>query len=419
MKKFVADFETCAWLESETYVWAWALCEIDNIKNIKIGNNIDIFFEHVKRETNPVIYMHNLSFDGEFIIYYLLKNRFKHIQESKNKRPWTFQTLISETGQFYEIIIYLGCPSKLNKITIIDSLKIIPFKVDDIPESFDLKEKKLTIDYKKPREKGHILTKTEERYIINDVVIVAQALKQLFDEGLTHMTQSSNAMKDFKSTISKSTYSTCFPILKKEVTEELKLAYKGGMVYLNNIYKEKELNNIIVIDSNSLYPSIMKYMYLPYGEPVYFEGEYKKECLYSLYVQMVSFTGFKLKKNKIPTMQLKHRMEFLSNEYIEEYNQGERICVMLTNIDLELFINNYEIENLRFLYGYKFKSVKGIFNEYIDKWFARKNEGIMFDNKGKKTIAKLMLNSLSGKFASAIEYKNRIPYIAEDRLRSL
>lgn len=254
---------------------------------------------------------------------------------------------------------------------------------------------------------------------MNDAIIVSKALNQLFNEGLTHMTQSSNAMKDFKGTISNTTWSTCFPTLKKDISEEIKLAYKGGWCYLNKEYKDKDLKNIIVIDSNSLYPYIMKNMYLPYGEPVYFEGQYKKEYLYSLYVQMISFTGFKLKKGKLPTIQLKDRMEFMFNEYLEEYNNGERVCLMLTNIDLELFLNNYDIEGLRYLYGYKFKCVKGIFNEYIDKWFARKNEGIMFDNKGKKTIAKLMLNSLSGKFASAVEFKNKIPYIAEDRLRTL
>ena len=47
MKKFVGDFETCTWLENETYVWAWALCEIGNEKNIHVGNNIEIFFEYV------------------------------------------------------------------------------------------------------------------------------------------------------------------------------------------------------------------------------------------------------------------------------------------------------------------------------------------------------------------------------------
>lgn len=63
MKKIVADFETCSWLKDETYVWAWAFCEIGNEQNLKIGNNINIFFEHLKREKNVVVYMHNLAFD--------------------------------------------------------------------------------------------------------------------------------------------------------------------------------------------------------------------------------------------------------------------------------------------------------------------------------------------------------------------
>ena len=28
MKKFTGDFETATWLEDETFVWAWAVCEI-------------------------------------------------------------------------------------------------------------------------------------------------------------------------------------------------------------------------------------------------------------------------------------------------------------------------------------------------------------------------------------------------------
>ena len=39
MKKFTADFETATWLENETYVWAWAICEIGNPDNIIIDNN--------------------------------------------------------------------------------------------------------------------------------------------------------------------------------------------------------------------------------------------------------------------------------------------------------------------------------------------------------------------------------------------
>jgi hypothetical protein len=28
MKKYTGDFETATWFEDETWVWAWAVCEI-------------------------------------------------------------------------------------------------------------------------------------------------------------------------------------------------------------------------------------------------------------------------------------------------------------------------------------------------------------------------------------------------------
>ena len=68
MKSFTADFETATWLEDETWVWAWATCEIGNEKNLIIDNNIDSFIEYCKLQKNSVFYFHNLKFDGEFII---------------------------------------------------------------------------------------------------------------------------------------------------------------------------------------------------------------------------------------------------------------------------------------------------------------------------------------------------------------
>lgn len=63
MKKYTADFETCTWIPDETYVWAWALCEIGNESNIKIGTNIDEFFKECVKLKNPKVYFHNLKFD--------------------------------------------------------------------------------------------------------------------------------------------------------------------------------------------------------------------------------------------------------------------------------------------------------------------------------------------------------------------
>lgn len=167
------------------------------------------------------------GFDGEFILYYLLKNGYRHIKSEKEKAAKTFTTLISQTGTFFKIEVYLSnSKTSKKKITFYNSLNIIPFRVEDISKAFDLKENKLSIDYNKKRELGHILSKNEENYIINDVVIVAKALKILFNEGLTHLTQSSNAMKDFKSTIGILKFDKYFPQIDIETLQNIKQAYK-------------------------------------------------------------------------------------------------------------------------------------------------------------------------------------------------
>ena len=75
---------------------------------------------------------------------------------------------------------------------------------------------------------------------------------------------------------------------------------------------------------------------LPFGEPIFFQGEYKQDKVYSLYIQMIT-CSFKLKKNKIPTIQIKNNRSFFkANEYLES-SQNEIVCLVLTNVDLKLF----------------------------------------------------------------------------------
>lgn len=232
MKKFSCDFETCTWLENETFVWAWASCEIGNEKNLKLGNNIESFIEFCKLEKNPTCYFHNLKFDGEFIIYWALKNGFKHVEKKEDIEANTFTTLISDMGQFYTIVLYFEKGNKkVHKVTFIDSLKIIPFSVEQIAKSFNLPISKLKIDYNLPRNRGHILTKEEKEYIKNDVLIVAKALNVLFNEDLKKMTQGSNALSDFKEMLTKSKFKHYFPSLDYEVDKDLRKSYKGR-IYL-------------------------------------------------------------------------------------------------------------------------------------------------------------------------------------------
>ena len=198
-----------------------------NENNLKIGNNIDTFFEFCKVEKNPEIYFHNLKFDGEFIISYLLNHGFEHIKDRKEKKNNSFTTLISDMGMFYSIVVYFEVGNKtVKKVTFYDSLKIIPFSVDQIAKSFNLEISKLSIDYNEKREKNHILTEEEKAYIKNDVLIVAQALNVLFKQKLTKMTQGANALSDFKEILKKSRFEHYFPPLEKWADKDIRKAYK-------------------------------------------------------------------------------------------------------------------------------------------------------------------------------------------------
>lgn len=129
-----------------------------------------------------------------------------------------------------------------------------------------------------------------------------------------------------------------------------------------------------------------------YGEPVFFKGKYQEDKIYDLYIQQIT-CKFKIKKNMIPTIQIKGSLYFKGNEYLES-SDDDFVTLTLTNIDLELFLKHYDVEGLIYQCGWKFKSMKGIFDKYINKWITEKNEGTIEKNKGKRTRAKLMLNSL-------------------------
>ena len=412
MKRFTADFETAVWKDDETWVWAWAVCDIDSEK-IEIGNDIESFIDYCYNEKNCVMYFHNEKFDGEFIIYYLLKNGFTHVTKKEDIKDKTFTTIISDMGQFYQIVIYFSNGNKkVHKVTFYDSLKIIPFSVKDIAKSFNLKISKLEIDYKQERPKGHILTKEEEDYITNDVLIVAKALKVFFKEELDKMTMASDALFDYKNILTKSKFNHFFPSLDYEVDKDIRQSYKGGFTYLNPIYKEKDVDKGVVLDVNSLYPSVMYEKELPFGEPIYYEGKYIEDKVYPLYIQMIT-CSFKLKKNKIPTIQIKKSKIFSDNEYLESSN-NEIVCLTLTSIDLKLFFEHYEVSDLHYISGWKFKCIQGLFTKYIDKWIKVKNEATISGNKGLRTLAKLMLNSLYGKFATSLDIQSKIPYLGDD-----
>lgn len=406
MALFTADFETTT-DPTDCRVWACGICEIGNPDNFIYMNDIDGFIEWARKQRKVTTYFHNLKFDGEFILCWLFENGFKFVADRRDLEKNTFTTLISDKGQFYSMEICFERKGKEKDcLTIYDSLKILPFSVAAIAKGFNLSISKLEIDYIETREKGHILTKEEVDYLRNDVEIMARALHILFEQGLTKMTQGSNALYDYKRTVGTKNFSKWFPI--PEYDSDIRQSYKGGFTYLNPKYKEIDLQEGIVLDVNSLYPSVMYYQPLPYGEGIFFKGKYEPDKIYNLHVQMFT-CQFELKPGYIPTIQLKNNLAFVPTQYLES-SDGEDVTLCLTNVDMELFFEHYEVYNIEWHSGWKFKSTVGLFKEYIDKWNKVKMESTINGNKAMRTLAKLMLNALYGKFALNPNVQSKIPW---------
>lgn len=408
---YVADFETTT-NPKDCRVWAYSIAKVGDDDFFEYGNNIDDFFEWCQTGKSKKIFFHNLKFDGEFIFFYLLQHNFKFIKDKKEKDNKTFTCLISDMSMFYQIEVFFKV-GKHRQIKCIfqDSMKIFNFSVDKIAKSFKLPISKLKIDYDKFRQVGYELTKEEIDYIKNDVLIVAKALKYMYDNDYTKMTIGSNALNFYKKLLG-NRFDNYFPILEKGIDDMIRPSYKGGFTYLNPIHKDKILYNIIVLDVNSLYPSVLYFEKMPIGNPIFFEGKYTQDNLYDLYIQRFS-CKFKIKKNKIPSIQIKKNFLFRSNEYLTSSN-NEEVTLCLTSIDLELFFEQYDVSDITWISGFKFKSQEGLFREYIDFFTNQKIEAKKEGDTVKYMTAKLFLNSLYGKFATSRNVQPRFPEIKED-----
>lgn len=408
---YTADFETTTDV-NDCRVWAWAVCSIEDPSKFEYGNDIKGFLNWCCDDKhNYTCLFHNLRFDGEFIIAALGKAGYSHIEDPKDKADYTYTTLISGMGEFYKIEIYFHVTKKrVNKVTILDSMKILNMSVKDVSLSFGLPISKLKLNYTEYRAVGHELTEHEVHYLRHDVEIMARSLSQMYDMGLDKMTLASDALNNFKQTFQH--FRKFFPELPEEVDKEVRAAYRGGFTYVSPKYKEKELGAGMTLDVNSLYPSVLRNSVMPYGEGVRFEGEYQEDPTHPLYVQCIS-CKFKLKPNKIPCIQIRNNLSFMPNEYLES-SGGEVITMTLTNPDLELFRDQYYIYGAKYHGGLKFKGRRGFFDNYVDFWGEQKIKAQLEHNKGKRQIAKLMLNSLYGKFAASPYGNIKIPVVTEN-----
>lgn len=454
----MCDFETTVY-EGQTHTEVWASASVELFtEDVKIFHSIEEQYDYfVGLNENIIAFYHNLKFDGTFWLDFLLvrlklEQAVQKTGEEENEVAWikdrfmsnnTFKYSISDKGQWYTITI-----KKNNKfIELRDSLKLLPFSVKRIGESFRTKHKKLDMEYKGFRYAGCEITPEEQKYIANDVLVVKEALEFMFKEGHNKLTIGSCCLTEYRSIISNELYKMQFPNMYDlyldtnkhkydTVGEWIRHSYKGGWCYLVKGKENKIYHNGTTADVNSLYPSMMSSEsgnVYPIGKPKFWTGNFIPEDAigdHKYYFVRVK-TRFYLKEGKLPFIQIKGSWLYKGTEALESsdvYNKetkqysafykgldGEihdtRVELVLTMTDYILFREHYNVVDFEILDGCCFSAVRGLFDEYIEKYKTMKLE-----SKGAmRELAKLFLNNLYGKMASSRDSSFKLAYVKDDK----
>lgn len=452
---FMGDFETTVFEgQEDTEVWASAVVEFYT-EDVQIFGSLPETFSYLlSLNSNVIIYYHNLKFDGAFWLDYLIQHTdFEQATQATGSKEYdldflpnwdmpnkTFKYSISDMGQWYNITIKYH-----DKFIIIrDSLKLLPFSVKKIGEAFKTKRQKLEMEYEGFRYAGCEITEKEKEYIANDVLVVKEALETMLKQGHNKTTIGSCCLEEFRHTLTKTQWFKYFPDLRNywipeetfgtnNAEEYIRHSYKGGWCY---VVKGKE-NQIyyggITADVNSLYPSMMSSESgnkFPTGDPIFWNGNYipdealKEDKYYFIRIR----TRFKLKPNRLPCIQIKGNVRYRGTEWLETsdyYFKGKycseiinfkgeleqaRPTLTLTMIDYQLIQEQYDLYDFEILDGCYFQARKAIFDDYIDKY--RK---IKMESKGAlRELAKLFLNNLYGKLATAPENYFKYAYVKDE-----
>lgn len=468
--QYSCDFETTVYEgQEQTEVWAAAMVNLeapDDLDSVKIFSSIDGFMWEIFRlskKFNLHLYFHNLRFDGSFIVNWLERSKYweqdsvsvyneddeycceafekKHASKMENGQ---YRYVVSNRGMWYTISL----KSHYHTIEIRDSLKLIPFTVEEIGEGFKTKHRKLNMEYEGFRYPGCTITPEEKKYIANDVLVVKEALNFMQSQGHNSLTIGSCCMKEYRGMIGKQ-FKTLFPNIYNtefgdiNAGEFIRKSYRGGWCYVVPEKAGKDFNRVgTTADGNSLYPSMMhsasgnRY---PVGEPTYFKGEIPAEAkspdkYYFVHIK----TRFYIKDGYLPTIQIKGNSFYPSREwlttsdvidrripgddkykienrkrYFIDYNgivRAARPDLYLTMTDWEMIQKHYNLEDTEIVDGMYFNAKVGLFDEYINKYAA-----IKMNSKGPmRQLSKLFLNNLSGKFAASMNSSYKVLYLNEN-----
>ena len=408
---YMADFETTVEMqykvEGRVRVWAWAIEEVDGKQRQFWGEKLEDFVNFWEgKKAN--IYFHNLKFDGSYLLDYWMS---KGVQLGKKGDGEYLKTIIDGHGAWY--MLEYHNEENNTHLYFKDLLKKYRMPLESIAKIFGIEGKApLLLGY---RPLNREVTDWEWDRVLGDVRIGAVALRYQMMNMLNGLTVASDAMRSYKDFIGADTYERRHPRLGLDLDQVLRKAYRGGWTFLNPIYKEKDVSDVMIYDINSMYPAVMAGMHgerLPKGFPARRDPNYqiREDQLEIVKVEL----SLDVKENAFPWIHYKNVWGHTSEEYVEH---EDNLILTLTTPDIELLHHTYDVDMFNVLEKYVFSSEIGQFRDFVFYQNDIKIKAGKEGNGGKRQEAKDMMNTVSGKFALNPMASIKVPHFEDGQIK--
>ena len=292
-----------------------------------------------------VIYVHNLSFEWQFIYNFVKVNKVFATAPHK-----VLKATVNDVFEF-------RCSYYLSNMSLSKFIENTP--------GAHYKKRLGDLDYRKVRTPVSELTETEQGYRYNDVRGLYEAIQYLlkFDDLSTiPMTSTGFVRRDCRIAMSKNPANRKM-FLKSQLTlddyELCKKAFRGGNTACNLYLTNQILDNVGSFDISSSYPYVMLSEQYPVGKMLnasiddidelrYYNSKF---CTIGIY----TFENIKIKKD-VPIMYIpsaKCEQLIKPVRFNGRIMSAESITIRLTNVDFEIIEKQYNFDGL-YIDNFKF-----------------------------------------------------------------
>ncbi len=331
------------------------------------------FFELLATMPYPAIwYAHHAQYDWRYILPWIIE------------QDYNCQISMRTETDIYQVIVFIDG----HKIVMRDSLALFPARLADMADTFcpELPKGEIDIAHFDVKNLEHVnYAKRDAEILRRAMPRVDMLLRHHFGVGAGH-TSAGTALKAWQATLPEGIFYN--PSEWDEREQFIRAAYYGGLVFItrNDLIGSGKNIAAETYDINSCYPYVMETFGVPYGRAI--ETDDYQSGIMGIYRVKVTAPPDLV----IPI--LPHR----NNKGHMQWNGGT-FETTVTNAELIFAANHgYIIEDI--YEGLAFEETVFPFNSFVQrcKEIRKKYKG-----QPQEALAKLMQNSLFGKFGSRRE----------------